>query len=197
MSQRYACLTTQRPWCLTSQRLCFLPCVWLVRDLIFLRVSDLSEPSSFLESHASLVLTLSVTPSVCLSVFCHTFQDLVNPSISCYPSKHVPQFFPSCHMLSKIVTSCLKSSQVVTSGHRFSLFVSSCCKMSQVVTSCWKSSQVIKSSQFNKNHKLSQAVTSWHKLSKLDTSCQMSTKVVKIQHKLLQETAWNVISRRK
>ena len=85
-----------------------------------------SENFQFLEAHASLVLALSVTPSVfCLSVFCHTFPEFAVRSISCksfqfyilsqvvpvVPSRHqLSQFITSYHKLSKVVKSCQKVS---------------------------------------------------------------------------------------
>ena len=134
--------------------------------------------SLFLEAHASLVLTLSLTPSVfCLSVtlfqiwqFVQYLVKLSNLSY-CYKLSQLTLVVTSIHTLSQVVTSCYK---LLKSNSKLSQMGKSCQKSSKAVKSCQQSSQVL-----TNLHKLSQVKTTHHKPSKVDASCITSIQVAK------------------
>ena len=75
----------------------------------------------FLEAHASLVVALSVTPSVCLL---SVTPDVVVCSITSYlffPGKNFAQLLLSHHKLSHVVNNSNELLKVVTSCHKSSL----------------------------------------------------------------------------
>ena len=128
---------------------------------LFKLVLWLAKANPFLEAHASLVLALSVTPSVSclLSSVCLSHFSRICRSFNIFFLFPIWQVVTSCHKLSKVVTSLQKSC------HKLS--VTSCLKLSRVfrslVISCHKLSRFFRSHQ-----KLLQAVIiGYHNLSQL------------------------------
>ena len=161
---------------------------------------------TFLEAHASLVLALSLTPSVfCLlsSVFCLssvTFfeilqfvQYLVNLSnfTYCHKLSQLSLVVTSCHNLSQVITSCQKLSKGLISCHKSLQVVTSQCESSQRVNSCKKSSKIFISCK-----KFIQVVISLYNLHPnclyvvlIVSNCLNMLQIVKIHYKLAQHSA--------
>ena len=163
--------------------------------------------------HASLVLALSLTPSVfcllssvCLLSVCHTFPEFAVRSISCksfqfyilsqvvtvVPSRHqLSQFITSYHKLSKVVKSCQKLSKGLISCHKSFQVVTSQCESLQRVNSCKKSSKIFISCK-----KSIQVVISLYNLHPnclyvvlIVSNCLNMLQIVKIHYKLAQNSA--------